>query len=57
MLKAEKCALFPDDPHEWTGFESVPLVAFEPQFYTPAAAAANFLDQLKPFIGGESCPT
>lgn len=44
LLKAEKQALFPDDPHEWLGFSEIRSVDIDFIFACPTESKRLFLD-------------
>jgi hypothetical protein len=42
MLKAEKLAMWPDDPHEWQGFDEIEHVTVGIRFWSPQRALKEF---------------
>jgi hypothetical protein len=43
MLKAEKMEMWPDDPHDWTGFRSIEDAVVDFRFWPPDEAELQFL--------------
>jgi len=45
MLKAEKRSMWPNDSHEWHGFNEIPTADVDFQYYRPETAAEVFLNR------------